>query len=165
MKREIGSVLPYILAAIFFTVIVIIIWDDQVAIAQISIIFAISALLYSLGYSHLKETREDIKRKHSLSIYKKNLLLKLNGTLSTIQWTLSSYISYGVASGFPTTKKINNMSLTNFRKIQFESYKIYYDEIRYFTTSEIDPIEIKDKLDSLKLEAEKLINFLHLYVG
>ncbi|HXG74306.1 MAG TPA: hypothetical protein VNK44_05775 [Candidatus Nitrosotenuis sp.] len=165
MNKPNKVTLSFVIATVISIPVLYVIWYDQAAIAQVGIVISVAALLVSLWYDQYKSAQNSERRKQSLLVYKRNLLFKLEGTLSIIHWTLESYLSHNVASLYPTTFKIRNMSVSDFRKNQFDNYKIYYDEIKYFSTSEIVPIEIKEELDFLNLQAEKLINFLPVTAG
>ena len=153
-------IIRYSLITIVSILFLIFIWNDPIEISRFAIILTIIALLSSLLIHELNEWKDAEKRRRSLSVYKRNLLFKLEGTMQIIHWALMSYLSYNVSMMYPTTLKIRNMKVRDFQRSQFDSYKLYYDEIKYFTTSEIVPMEIKEQLDLLNLEAEKLINFL-----
>lgn len=164
--NEITSVsLRYLGISIAFVLILLIFWNDELAISRLGIILAVAALLVTLWYDQIKDAKSKENRKRALTVYKRDLLFKLIGTLQIIHWSLFSYLSYRVSIVYPTTLQIGNLSVGEFQKIQFDSYKIYYEEIQYFSISDIVPIEIKEDLDWLNLDAEKLINFLPVSVG
>lgn len=156
---------PYLTIGTFLIIIIGTFWNTPSDIARISAIVAIFALVFTLALERAKNERRFFIRKNELTVYKRNLLFKLNGIVGAAQWALSTYITYDIDTSSRPSLKINYTTLGNFTKIQLESHKINYDDVRFFSTSDAVPMEIKEKLDLLNLDGEKLIIFLPIQKG
>ncbi|MEW6042937.1 MAG: hypothetical protein AB1608_01595 [Thermoproteota archaeon] len=146
-------------------IIILTFWGSPIDIDRASAIIAVFSLIFALAIERAKVERKDQIKKNELSIYKRNLLFKLSGTLHAVQWAVSTYITYDVKMSTPRNSMINYLTLEDFRNGQFQSHKINYDDIRFFSASDTVPMEIKEKLDLINLDGEKLINFLPIEAG
>jgi|SRR5579883_2724737 len=165
MKRTTKVSLAFAGITGIFGLAVWLVWNNEPAMALIAVVVSIAALVLTMWYEKIKEVKNEEIRKNSLTVFKRILLFKLIGTIQIIHWALQSYLSYDVEAMYPTSLKIGHLEVGEFQRQQFNAYKLYYDEIKYFATSEIVPIEIKEDLDMLNLYAEKLINFLPVKKG
>jgi hypothetical protein len=156
---------PYYTVGGILLFILMIFWNSSTDIARYSAIIGVFALITTLAYEGAKTAQKNIERKKQLTIYKNNLLFKLNGLTHAPEWSLSTYLIYQIDINTQPNFMINNITLEKFQQNQFNSHKIYYEDIRYFSTSDIVPMEIKEKLDLINLDGEKLISFLPITAG
>ena len=131
-KKKIKSIIVPLIGLILFDIIFIVYIFDEIFLSALGTLVSVTAFFTFLMYEYGKNIKRKFERKKEISIYRRNLILKLNGTLSIIRWTIETYHTYGVATGFPTNRRIGNRTLGSFRKTQFDDYKVYYDEIKYF---------------------------------
>jgi len=165
-KKQILSFLwPYLSVGIILLIIILSLWNKPTEIERASAIIAVFSLIFALVIERAKTERRELKIKKEISVYKRNLLFKLSGVVGAVQWATSTYITYGVNVSTLPTFMINYLTLDNFRRIQFDSHKINYDDVRFFSTSNVVPMEIKEKLDLINLDGEKLISLLPIQTG
>ena len=165
VRRALGSILVFLIGLGLFYFLLIIFLSNQIFVSALGALVSITAFFAFLMYESIKTEVKKFDRKKELLIYKRNLLFKLDGTISTVYQTLFNYLTYGVSTRTPPNFQMNYITLQDFRKAQFENYKIYYDDIKYFSATYVVPMQIKEKLEFLNLDAEKLISFLPINTG
>lgn len=120
-KCALEAIWIYLLGLLIFYFLILVFLKNPFFISGLGTIVTVTAFFLFLMLELIKTEKKKFERKNELTIYKRNLLFKLEGTLNIINWTLSSYLTLKVSMMYPTTTKIQNMSVKKFQESQFNS--------------------------------------------